>query len=395
MMKSVFFIDSKSRHGAEQYRFAFENSLFSAKDVEVLVKFRLSSFWGNILAWWKFRFRLRFVLKVRESLLSKDGGCIYYFFNSPENVKLIKNRMHAHVFLGHGESNKRASLHPLYRMYDYLLVAGPYAGERLKQYGLLNQVTLSERMLDIGGAGVANIGLEDLLITGNGEIDPESRALLYMPTWEGGLKEENYSTLDEPLLGDFLAETAAKFSLDTVYIKPHPNTGNRIRQQKKRLAGLIAKLNALGIKVVIPKKDIGLIPLLQRLKLRLRRWDSNPPTFLCAIVDVSAAESMAAKSGIPSIVLMSSKGTSCAPPSYVALKGRSVIRLNGWSSMRDLATHVYRHTHGSYQRTYIDYFRDDENDKFRRALIHIENRHTPQDNTLEVDPPMRNEATAM
>lgn len=373
-MKNYFFIDSKSKFSADQYAFAFENGLFSPDEIEVIVRFRLKSFLGNIRAWWKYRFRLRFVRRVREALLSKEGGSIFYFFNSIENVTLVKNRAYTHIFLGHGESNKRASLHPLYRIYDYLLVAGPYASQRLIQYGILNQATAMERVLDIGSAGVANVEIQDLLMIGEGDFRADLKALLYMPTWEGGMEDENYSTLDEPCLYEFLLETARKFSVGVIYIKPHPNTGRRIKAQKTFLADLMDKLKHQGVKLLIAEKDFPILPYSRRSRLGARRCPpmKSLPNFACAIVDISAAESMAAKIGVPSLVLSPRTKPFYAPESYIALKGSSIVRLQDWGSMEECASYVYSQAYSDYQPGYINIFREDGNKKFMNALAQIQ-----------------------
>lgn len=373
-MKDYFFIDSKSKSSVEQYAFVFENALFRPEDVEVAVKFHYANFFRHILCWKKYKFRLRFVFNIRENLFPDENGRVYYFFNSAENLKLIKNRKHTHIFFGHGESNKRASLHPLYRLYDYVLVAGPFAGKRLQQFDILNEATVAERVLDIGGASVANIDYDDLLIIGSEDIQPSARGLLYMPTWEGGVDSENYSTVDEPRLADFLVQTARKFSAEFICIKPHANTGTRLTALKGMLANLITTIENQGIKLVMTRKDLSVIPRSKRLALRARPCTSlkMPPNFSCAIVDVSAAESMAAKTGVPSIVLATRKNGLYAPEQYMQVKGKSVIHLADWSSMADCASHAFVQATSDYQKDYIDCFLDDGNEKFRHALTGIE-----------------------
>ena len=372
-MEKVFFIDSKAAESAKQYVFAFENKLFSAGEVIVIAKFHLKSFLGNVLASKKFGFRLRFVFDVNESILGKQNGVVFYFFNSIENVKLIKNRRYKHVFFGHGESNKRASLHPLYRVYDYLLTAGPFAQRRWVKYGLLNQETVDDRVLDIGGAGVASLDYSELGMIG--EVTNLSRAsgLLYLPTWEGGLSEENYSVLDHQNYAEFLLNAVSKSKAAFLLVKPHPNIGSRDRTYKSYFRDLIDFLIDRKVQILISKSDLNFVSRKVRRKWRSSEMltDRSSLIFRYAVVEVSAAESMAAKIGVKSVVLASKARDMYAPDKYSEGKGKSMIYLEDWSDISECIDHVHRVLDCDCQTNYIKCFEDDQNEKFKTAMRKI------------------------
>ncbi|AEV35464.1 hypothetical protein PSE_0952 [Pseudovibrio sp. FO-BEG1] len=370
-MAIYFFIDSKGKSSANQYTFAFENDLFSPKDVEVIVKFRLRSFLGNLRAWLKYRFKVKFVLKVREGCAPIRGSSVFYFFNSVENVRLLKNREVKHIFFGHGESNKRASLHPMYRIYDYLLVAGPYASQRLQKYSLLNQATAEQNVLDIGGAGVANVSTCNLRLLSSNSASVSGNGLMYMPTWEGGTEAENSSTLCEPQLLEFLVEAKNAFQADYIYLKPHPNIGSRLKQYKNSFASLVTKLSSKGLKVVFSENDLKLLPFVCRRNSKRLGCPEDTLQFAAAIVDVSAAETMAAKIGVPSIVLATAHSDLYAPDSYLEEKGDSIIHLDKWDSMEKCAEFAAVQASEGYQDEFMMHFQKDGNRKFYQALERV------------------------
>ncbi|KZK94707.1 hypothetical protein PsAD46_00990 [Pseudovibrio sp. Ad46] len=369
-MQNYFFIDSKGKSSASQYTFAFENGLFSPEDIEVIIRFRFRSFLSNIRAWLKYKYKIRFVIRTRENCVSSQCGNVFYFFNSVENIRLLKNRNVNHFFLGHGESNKRASLHPMYRVYDYLLVAGPFASHRLQQYGVMNQETAAQRVLDIGSSGVANIDFDDLRVIGENKLNSEARGLLYMPTWEGGTESENSSTLCFPRLLEFLIESLKINNANFIFFRPHPNIGSRNSKYKDAYFSLLKQLKRENVQIVVGKKGFETLSVWQRALLGVRKMavEEKSLNFCYALVDVSAAETMAAKLGIPSIILTTDKSDIFAPKAYLELKGSAVIQLDRWSSMQECSEYAKLQTVQTFQGEFISYFREDGNAKLRHVL---------------------------
>ena len=55
---------------------------------------------------------------------------------------------------------------------------------------------------------------------------PSSKNLLYAPTWEGGIPEENYSSIGDLALNN-LIEISVNNNIKNIYIQAHPNLGHR------------------------------------------------------------------------------------------------------------------------------------------------------------------------
>ena len=84
----------------------------------------------------------------RPKLLSK---LVIYPFNNPTNAPMVSNRASKHALLMHGESNKVAHTKPLARMYDYVLVAGRAAEQRLVEHGIFTISDIEEgRTIQLG-----------------------------------------------------------------------------------------------------------------------------------------------------------------------------------------------------------------------------------------------------
>ena len=98
--------------------------------------------------------------------------CVFYPFNSITNPYLIYHRSAKHVFIGHGDSEKYASINPMLKMYDHILVSGDRAEARLIKAGIVNQMDLGSKVLKIGMPYLPPA------------TATKTPAVLYAPTWE-------------------------------------------------------------------------------------------------------------------------------------------------------------------------------------------------------------------
>ena len=150
----------------------------------------------------------------------------FYVNSVTSNSNLVSFRSVNHVYLGHGDSDKEISAHPVHRMYDAIFVAGQAAIDRYAMQGVALQ------------AGQAHIvgrpQLEDVL--------PESKpngpvqTVLYCPTWSGYNRASSLSSLSYacPFIEDLLSRGIR------IIFRPHPFSRKRAQD-----AGYVATIDAL------------------------------------------------------------------------------------------------------------------------------------------------------
>jgi len=114
----------------------------------------------------------------------------FYPSNVGSNLHLLKFNMLKHIFIGHGDSDKTASAHKYFRVYDENWVAGEAHIDRFKNEGF-----------DCSGLQQIKVGRPNLKETLQVAQKPwQTRFkgkinLLYLSTWEGVYKEQNYTSI--------------------------------------------------------------------------------------------------------------------------------------------------------------------------------------------------------
>lgn len=154
-----------------------------------------------------------FVSYNRFRDLSCEGlKAVFYPFNTNTNHLLQRNRNAKHVFIGHGDSDKLASINPLVRIYDHIFVAGSLSVDRYFNNNLFfSSDDRENRFIRIGTPYIAP-EYADIV---------DSDGILYAPTWEGANDAQAYSSI---LLAAELIRALIERGL-TVYFQPHPSTG--------------------------------------------------------------------------------------------------------------------------------------------------------------------------
>jgi hypothetical protein len=149
-----------------------------------------------------------------------------YVSHHPRNFQMLRFPSVAHVYLGHGESDKAVSASNQLKAYDRVFVAGPAAEERVQTELMWFDAS---RMVRIGRPQAA-------------APDPRPAAerptVLYAPTWEGAQPSMAYSSV--PTHGRALVESLVAAGLRVVY-RPHPRTG----ANRRDVAAADAALRAL------------------------------------------------------------------------------------------------------------------------------------------------------
>ncbi|RLP87472.1 MULTISPECIES: CDP-glycerol glycerophosphotransferase family protein [unclassified Micromonospora] len=156
-----------------------------------------------------------------------------YAANVGANIHMLREPGMKHVFVGHGDSDKAASVNPYSKVYDEVWVAGLAGRERYARAGV---GVLDSDIVEIGRpqlAGVHTFGAESV---------DRPFTVLYAPTWEGWLDDDPYHT-SLVLMGERIIKglLATKPEVRVIY-KPHPLTGSRSKEAKavhERLVDLI------------------------------------------------------------------------------------------------------------------------------------------------------------
>lgn len=184
-------------------------------------------------AWLRERSALRVLCVGRTATL--DGlvqrsavALALYVSHHPRNFQMLRFPSVAHVYLGHGESDKAVSASNQLKAYDRVFVAGPAAEERV-----LDELMWfdANRMVRIGRPQAA---------APEPRPAPEPPTVLYAPTWEGAQPSMGYCSV--PTHGQALVRALTDAGCRVVY-RPHPRTGANRRDVAAADAALRALLD--------------------------------------------------------------------------------------------------------------------------------------------------------
>ncbi|MFJ6197825.1 CDP-glycerol glycerophosphotransferase family protein [Micromonospora sp. NPDC092111] len=160
-----------------------------------------------------------------------------YAANVGANIHMLREPGMKHVFVGHGDSDKQASVNPYSKVYDEVWVAGLAGRERYARAGV---GVRDEDIVEIGRPQLAGVH------TFGAEAADRPFTVLYAPTWEGWLDDDPYHTslvlMGERIVKGLLA-TSPKVRL--IY-KPHPLTGSRSKEAKAAHERVVARIRAAG-----------------------------------------------------------------------------------------------------------------------------------------------------
>ncbi|MEU4477479.1 CDP-glycerol glycerophosphotransferase family protein [Micromonospora sp. NPDC023966] len=159
-----------------------------------------------------------------------------YTANVGANIHMLREPGMKHVFVGHGDSDKQASVNPYSKVYDEVWVAGPAARERYARAGV---GVLDRDIVEIGRPQLAGVHT-----FGSGAAD-HVFTVLYAPTWEGWLDDDPYHT-SLVLMGErIVSGLLAAGNLRLIY-KPHPLTGSRSKEARAVHQRIVARIRAAG-----------------------------------------------------------------------------------------------------------------------------------------------------
>jgi hypothetical protein len=134
----------------------------------------------------------------------------FYLHNAKSNARFMAMPHVTHVWLGHGDSDKPASVFARHADYDLLVVSGTAAIERYENAGV---AIPREKFVILGRPQVHEIEAPTRRIA-----DVERPVVLYAPTWQGKRRLVNFSSLRK---GRAIVRHLIDAGADVIF-RPHP-----------------------------------------------------------------------------------------------------------------------------------------------------------------------------
>ncbi|MEV0240797.1 hypothetical protein AB0I06_12820 [Streptomyces sp. NPDC050674] len=157
-----------------------------------------------------------------------------YAANVGKNIHMLRVPTIKHVFIGHGDSDKLASVNPYSKVYDEVWTAGRAGRDR---YAIADVGVRDDDIVEVGRPQLAPIQ------TWQGVPEGRIPTVLYAPTWEGW--DGNPGNTSIVLAGENIVEklVAADPPVRVLY-KPHPFTGTVSKEAgaaHRRITALVQK----------------------------------------------------------------------------------------------------------------------------------------------------------
>jgi len=221
----------------------------------------------------------------RHGFFNKD---VYYPINSYSNIEVVRHQSSKHVFIGHGDSDKQASINPIIKVYSHILVSGNLGLQRMLQHSLVNESHIKNgNIVEIGMPYEGNN--EQYFNRSSKPITLNTDRIVYCPTWEGVGKDQRYSSLQKLFGAEFITKN---FQENTkIFIKPHPSTG---RKDKAYLDHLVNIVNKLAEKFDVtyinsyPSLDKHLLKHTKKLKNIQDDFDFDQKNFQTSLISLSS-----------------------------------------------------------------------------------------------------------
>ncbi len=181
-----------------------------------------------------------FVPKIRDLeryIVKQDIRIVLYVNQNTRNFQMFRYGRRWHVFINHGESDKGYMVSNQFKSYDYALIAGQAARDRLSR--TLWDYNVNRRTITIGRPQVDH-HLADL------PYAPDDRTVvLYAPTWEGDRASMSYGSVITH--GEALVRELLRTGRHRVIYRPHPRSGvvnGAYGAANKRIISALAAANA-------------------------------------------------------------------------------------------------------------------------------------------------------
>ncbi|MEV7631330.1 CDP-glycerol glycerophosphotransferase family protein [Microbacterium sp. NPDC089318] len=181
-----------------------------------------------------------FVPTVRDLerfIATQDIRIVLYVNQNTRNFQMFRYGRRWHVFINHGESDKMYMTTNQYKAYDFALIAGQAARDRLSR--TLWDYDLDARTIEIGRPQADHY-------SGTLPYRPdERRVVLYAPTWEGDRPSAHYGSIASH--GETLVARLLATGRHRVIYRPHPRNGvvdDEYGAAHRRILAAIAAANA-------------------------------------------------------------------------------------------------------------------------------------------------------
>jgi hypothetical protein len=171
----------------------------------------------------------------------QDLRIVFYVNQNQKNFQMFRYGRMWHVFINHGESDKMYMTTNQFKAYDYALVAGEAALDRLGRK--LWDFDLAKKAIPIGRPQADHFAAE--LPAGGLPYEPDERTVvLYAPTWEGDRPAAAYGSIASH--GVALATAVLASPAHRLIYRPHPRSGvidKDYREANQRIIAAIAEAN--------------------------------------------------------------------------------------------------------------------------------------------------------
>ena len=193
------------------------------------------------------------VRALESFVAAQDIRVVLYVNQNTRNFQMFRYGHRWHVFINHGESDKMYMTTNQFKAYDYALIAGDAARERLGR--VLWDYDLDKRTIAIGRPQADHY-------SGSLPYPNDDRTVvLYAPTWEGDRPAAHYGSIATH--GEALAAAVLASRRHRLIYRPHPRSGVVDRgygEAHRRIVSAIAAANAadpLAHHVFDDKPDLG------------------------------------------------------------------------------------------------------------------------------------------
>ncbi len=176
----------------------------------------------------------RRVVDLEEFVSDQHPRIVFYVNQNAKNFQMFRYGRMWHVFINHGESDKMYMTTNQFKAYDYSLIAGPAARERLSRK--LWGYDLDARTIQIGRPQADHFA-------GELPYTPDDRSVvLYAPTWEGDREAAAYGSIASH--GVALVSALLATGRHRVIYRPHPRSGVVDRDYRAANEAIIAAIAA-------------------------------------------------------------------------------------------------------------------------------------------------------
>lgn len=293
-------------------------------------------------------------IKKHSDITFEDGKVVFYLFNAQSNCRMVAFRNVSHIFITHGESNKKSSVKPIIRIYDHAVTSGQLGVDRYLKADIFTKSDIEEgKVIRLGSTFVGQ---------NNYIYNKDSRTLLYAPTWEGGVPDENFSSITENTHEVLLRAIETK-NIKQVVIQTHPNLGHRDSQYQVYFQHLLNSLIEYKVNVIIAENNLTLKNRLQSFYKGFKYISTNRKVNISyAITDISAMEVQLIIKNIPTLVLANKKR-------YEELVMPNKMRAYYLNSMVYLDTFNNKPTTFSNPETIIPYVKSYQEDYLEKLSL--------------------------